>query len=70
MALRTARLNYRYDSAYRYYRYYKYYSTYNFIRERGGSEEQVGLGEGVGLADVDEVEVTAAVSFDATYANW
>lgn len=34
------------------------------------SEEQVGLGEGVGLADVDEVEVTAAVSFDATYANW
>ena len=34
------------------------------------SEEQVGLVEGVGLADVDEVEVTAAVSFDATYANW
>ena len=34
------------------------------------SEESVGLGEGVGLADVDEVEVTAAVSFDATYANW
>ncbi len=66
MALMTAKLNYRYFSA---YRYYKYYSTYNFIRERG-SEEQVGLGEGVGLADVDEVEVTAAVSFDATYANW
>ena len=33
------------------------------------SEESVGLGEGVGLADVDEVEVTAAVSFDAAYAN-
>jgi hypothetical protein len=34
------------------------------------SEKPVGLVEGVGLADVDEVEVTAAVSFDATYANW
>lgn len=33
------------------------------------SEKPVGLVEGVGLADVDEVEVTAAVSFDATYAN-
>ena len=35
-----------------------------------GLEELVGLGEGVGLADVDDVEVTAAVSFYATYANW
>ncbi len=33
------------------------------------SEEQVGLGEGVGLADVDVVEVVAAESFDANFGG-
>ena len=52
-------LPYRIDREDRYY-------IYNLLR---GSEKSVGLGEGVGFADVDEVEVVAAESFDANRAG-
>ena len=53
-------------AVYYFYCIYYIYSIYNLLR---GSEESVGLGEGVGFADVDEVEVVAAESFDANFGG-
>ena len=53
-------------AVYYFYCIYYIYSIYNLLR---GSEKSVGLGEGVGFADVDEVEVVAAESFDANRAG-